>query len=1205
MNRAGWFWRSLAIAFCFVWTLPASGDFAYEEDFTLLDGLGLPYGIEIERNSHYSHGHAKVLDGRYAVLVMGNRHWLTTPALGDFRLEADWSIEASHGSDSADLGWELCFHRDRLVGGGHVLGFMRYGKSQRFVISLDGHEIASRENVTSKDLKAAKLSVDVVRGSLRVLVCGVDCSADIPVGRGCLCFDSSFTAGEQLYLSRVTLTSPETPDKDEFLRRRIEIPACQGFQEPLVYEIVMSRYRDGCEELTCELSGGVASLGRRIETGGKEWESVIEKLESPYVRMEAENGHERTFFLWNGEREFFDERVERFRGKNMRPWPCRRTYRRCGKTVSPRLAAGYKHAICDPWRFAANGPYEVQLDANGRKVYEGESVTDNRVCVKVVSPEDKRIVGKIPMDIPRYAAAVAHARREHYFFDDEDVRFTVVASYRARKWGSDEVALKIALTDVYGNSVNDVELQEGERQNSEACDGLACIKVPVRLARNPGCGVWKLSVTKTVGPLPEECDEEIFEVLSAKPDGPCPPLASGLPVFVSMPNEMKHLEQNAFDPWAAFGGIGHYYAIDNRYPKVGEELEIWRLLSLYRRKWWCWNSDRNSGDADSYGTWARQLMKHADFYGGTDARRYGLCRYELGARWHYVAEQLRMLRDYVVECRPNLKGLTPERANALVERGNGPSFDDLREIFESGWNDYNAYCRKRISNLRTEFSNYLLNVNPKMGFANYGPYAFYISHYKTAYALDYAGYCMEKDPRIRENGSFWLFEEYHHWCDYPLHRPALFVATYDYHYGYGRRIFPEIYYSGWSPCLDGAVYNAHPLVKTRLDPSHQRRIAYQYVYGTPHFKNGQYGYWRDYGFHARTPEKESMEEFVKAWGNVVANRPVRAPKSPFLVVDLDLLRRHGEYFETETNAVVAERDPMTSALVASEQVDICNTGEEALAYAHDRCVAKGYVTPVVCSMADLDSITPDMTDFIVLPPIGPGTPVPVLESIRRLHARGVNLLVSEKAVGLEDLFGVERDPNGPRPIVRIGDEVFSHKLARACYRAAGASVMLCGASHPVRGEEDVPLVFFHKTKTGRTAFVNVPPTVLRRATFRNVYHWGQDSLCEAMQTAYGEILSFLAPSPSLKSSDGVVLGAYTADGDFIVVISDESPIYNDSASYPKAVRLVVREKDIECRGIESDVPYSIVSRGQGVLAVRITLMKDTAAFLKFGKQKER
>jgi hypothetical protein len=60
---------------------------------------------------------------------------------------------------------------------------------------------------------------------------------------------------------------------------------------------------------------------------------------------------------------------------------------------------------------------------------------------------------------------------------------------------------------------------------------------------------------------------------------------------------------------------------------------------------------------------------------------------------------------------------------------------------------------------------------------------------------------------LRRNGSFWMFEDYHVSCDYPLLRASYWVAGYDMLYPKGRKIYPEIYTGGWTRCLDGAVFN--------------------------------------------------------------------------------------------------------------------------------------------------------------------------------------------------------------------------------------------------------------------------------------------------------------------------------------------------------------------------------------------------------------
>ena len=45
--------------------------YAFHESFEVADDVGEAYGIDIERNSRYSHGHGIVSDGLYEILLSG------------------------------------------------------------------------------------------------------------------------------------------------------------------------------------------------------------------------------------------------------------------------------------------------------------------------------------------------------------------------------------------------------------------------------------------------------------------------------------------------------------------------------------------------------------------------------------------------------------------------------------------------------------------------------------------------------------------------------------------------------------------------------------------------------------------------------------------------------------------------------------------------------------------------------------------------------------------------------------------------------------------------------------------------------------------------------------------------------------------------------------------------------------------------------
>ena len=1172
--------------------------YSFHESFEVADDVGEAYGIDIERNSRYSHGHGIVTDGRYEILLAGNRHRLATPKFADFRLDLDWSIEVPGNLENTVLGGIgkgvlILFRHDPDTGRAHRLEIFHGRGRSSLSILADGKVVAVREEDETDLTCDQHLTLEVRGGEATVSTCGLETT--FPVGdgpsRGYVALDAAPHTNQVLHIRSVDLTSPESPAKEEFARYRISLGRSQGFSAPVEYEVALSRYETGETLLEAELTGTIRSrpMEGRVVTGGHEWESIIERLDTPFVRIAGPDGA--TFAkcnFWNGDRWLRDAEVNRWRIETNRPpielepWPKHftKTFRTFPQSYA--VAAGYKRAIADPLRFPAEYGRERVVAQDGTPLYDGAALEGGRVFVRATSPADKRIVSRIPEGIPHRDEALAHARNQHYFYESESVRFRVEAFFRDAEWAPSEISVAPEITDVFGGAVAPRLVVE-DAEAAPAAGGIRSIVRETRLDGTLPCGVYKLRWTLRTGAGPEERGQAIFEVLPDDPDGPCPPLASGLPLLLAMPNEFRYYEQNAFDPWAEFGGAGHYYALDTRYPKVGNELELWRLLPVYRRAWWCWNWARNSDQLDMFSDFNKDILRHARYFGGVDKNLNWLGRYELGCLSFYKGHQLQLLREFLHE-----KGLEEK-----IPAPEWLPYDSLRALFLECWEEWVEWARPRIDAASQKYADDLLSVNPGLGQGCYGPYGFYASCYKTAYALRYDGYPILQDPRLLENGSFWLLEEYHHSCDYPLCRAALFVATYDLHYGgKGRRIYPEIYYAGWERCFDGAVFRAHPMSLTYLPPSHQRRVAYQYAFGTPQFRDGKYRFWSDDGFHARDPESEEIEEFIYAWGNVVRNRPVKAAKSPVFFHDLDALHRNGEYLDEDCNGLGrSNRDKY------SQYADVCNTAEEDLAYVYEQALSNGYSTPVATTFSEIGCFDPANAEFAILPPIVEGTPQPIIDAIRALHERGVPLLAFEQVVGLEDIFGVRRAPE--RNIGRVGDESFSNRMANARYVADGAKTLLSAAER-AGTPEDIPLVLAYADASGRAVLVNAPPASIRRSSFREGDHAGQESLCEALKAAMGKAFAFLAPEPAVKAEHGIVFATTAANGDISVVLSDEPPFYKDRTRYPMPLRLTLRLPGIERAEIKADAAFSVVSRAPGLLVLRTSLERDSASFFTFG-----
>ena len=1172
--------RTLAAsAFSLAAFVACAGEYVFEEDFSVKDERNRAYGIDIEENTSYAHGHGRVADGKYEIVVQGNRHFLATPKLRDFSLELGYSIKPY--KHDGEVGFMTYFRWDREARRGDVLSVF-HDKEWRLHVLLNGKEVFTRQDTEDVPLEGRTMRLSVKGARANLDLSGTKLSFDVGDGpAGYVGFDTMFSPSLLMTVSKVRLESDSAPEKTKVRDYAFVLDRAQAAQTPIRCDVSLSRYASGETELAYRFSGTVADFTNTVETGGSEWGRVVERLTEPYLRIETPDGEYGNFLAYNGFRTLRCTLPIRGATADNTGWPAEGAYVFRDFPDDFVLVAGYGRFMSTPWRFAANGPYEQIRSADGSLVYEGDSVRGARVAVKATPPADNAIARDIPRDVPRYEEAVAHARRGGFFREGEQVSFAVETVWRADRWSKAEVLERPVFTTVFGEPL------EGEAAVEELSDerlpgGLRRVRQRVTPAKNPGHGVWKLALRG--GKV------EIFEVVSNDPSAVPPPIASGLPFLVSMPNETKYLEQNAFDPWNFFNGIEHYYAVDNQYPVVGETLQVWRLLPLYNRGWWCWNWSRNSDDYDQYTMRNRAIIRNCRYFGGYDNRSQKSARYDFSWLSAYNDAQLKLVRDYVAERRPPLKRLTLGRLDECVKANKPFSFEELRDLFDTCWDDFIAWARPRIKAAEQRFTDYILGVNPSVGLATYGPFPVYVARYKTAYVLKYMGYPLEDDPRVRENDSFWLFEEYHHSCDYPVYRAALFVTSYCMNHPGGRKIYPEIYTSSWGRCADGAVFQAHPFPGGRyVRDSHQRKVAYTYAYGTPYFKDGRYSYWRDWGFHARNPEREAMEELVYAWGRMYRNQPERSAKAAFIAVDEAQIARHGEYFDDECN----------SSYFGENLADICNTAEEGLAYAYEKAVEAGYNTPVLTTLAELDSITPDMADFVMLPPIVEGTPEAHVAAVRRAWERGVNLLCTEDCVGLEDVFGVKRAAKD-RKVGYVKGESFSHKTAVAKYEADGAKTTLFGAAD-IDSPRDIPVVMAREGRS-RTVFVNLPPASVRKNSFRQHFHWGSDSISTTMRRAMRESFAFLAPSPAVKTERGNAVACFTGGGDLVVVVSDDSPNYNDPEAYPATFRFEVSVPGVGGRAIESDARYTVVERSADRLVIRAETDKDTAYFFKFSRR---
>jgi hypothetical protein len=275
--------------------------------------------------------------------------------------------------------------------------------------------------------------------------------------------------------------------------------------------------------------------------------------------------------------------------------------------------------------------------------------------------------------------------------------------------------------------------------------------------------------------------------------------------------------------------------------------------------------------------------------------------------------------------------------------------------------------------------------------------------------------------------------------------------------------------------------------------------------------------------------------------------------------------------------------------------DVYNTAEESLAYSYNVSRDAGLPAGFLTTCKDLQNLTPDMVDLLVIPPVTETAPTEHVRLIRSLHEQGVNLLCFESACGLEDLFGIS-PINEKKPIhkIMLGDSVeyVEHELCTARYMNAGADAVLTGAE-TTDGIFDIPVLSTHKTKWGRTAFFNIPPTVVNRRNDMPSASYGKGPLSLIVRNALIDVIKKL--SNPIVQSENVKLIAFHDKNDRIVII-----VENDSQS-SNVSPVVVSISNTMPENLSCDKDFVVSNKSTDGIVVKVFLKQHESAIIEIRK----
>jgi hypothetical protein len=1150
--------------------------YLFHDNFRSCDENNRACNWTVLQNSDLSHQHRQREDGRYLITVTGNRHIPNTPKLREFALKLRFAVDDAM-AQNPEL--RIYFWYDTAKRAGH---FVAYKLEERQCLVSLGEEHGNHAAIiatqtqpfNAQQLSPWNITLQVTQKTIEVDFENCAFEFDAPEGNsqgGKIAFDRSNFFGA-LELQEVTLSSDENvPAKVLLPETQIVFPPdINGFHTPLRYTMAITQL-ENTARLDLEISG---SDRDHPDVPWYPYHGLLfEELTAPYVRLGARRfypiAHE-SLILANPDPQkqkyFYQALYEKPQ------WPLRASFYLDEIPATETIAAGYE--FCDNKSGAkhlSGGPNEVIFDAaSGEILYAGAAVRKSTFVLELRSQDDKEICKQIPHDDPRYEKALAFARRNHFFVESESCRFKVALRVPADDYRAQDFTLTCRLENAFTEELETLALSPFETRSEVVLGFTEFTTALPAFTLQPG--LYHLYFELHFAGRRALCQRHAFEIIAADPDAAAPPQLSGLPLLFSMPNEIKGLEQDQFEPYLTIeNSIAHYLSITTHYPAVAREHHIPAILKIYRRKWLLWLTDRITEHP--------QMALHHDIIRQCDfihpPREHNLLPpFEMWKPQTYSGTVLDALIAFLQSdefFENNEKYLTLETVEKVAQAKVLFPEEAIEELVNNHWMPWLRFFEKwNIANNIT-LQNQLQEINPAIKRATYGPMNVYVAHGKGSHVLKYKGMLSQF------NDGFFLFEDYPFACKYNIQRgpillAALKMADPDV------KIYPESYPPGEQGCPDGAVNYAWPPVGVASYPAiSEKKRFFEYAYAAVWFDHGEFHYWQDNGFHARAWPREYFEVMLESWKFIHHAKPLKPLRTTAYLYSETLCENHPAFYEYANPR-------------GYPWGDIYNTAEETIPYAWETARLDGQQSGFLCALDSLHEVSPDDVGLLVLLPLC-GATREHLDTIRRLHEQGINLLAFENVEGLEDIFGVEplekplivtnicvNDSLPNNPLAKLGalKEYTDHPLCKAKYCSKGADILLQG---------EAPVLFLNQTRTSKAALFNVPPTVVRRDSFYERVAYGRNSISELMNRAVA-IMQRELGNPAVTTTAGKIIAFQAEDGARHIIVEEDA--FPDQPT-PIAPLITIRLPEIGEKKISCDKPFSLVSSRNDAVEIRLQL----------------
>ena len=469
-------------------------------------------------------------------------------------------------------------------------------------------------------------------------------------------------------------------------------------------------------------------------------------------------------------------------------------------------------------------------------------------------------------------------------------------------------------------------------------------------------GVYHIHAELFRNDLPLASVRRAFEIIPESPEKSAP-LLSGLPEIY--PNGFTDDASEHFNPWGdTVCDIAHYSSSGNMYTyRAGSGCS--KLLKVYHRIWTsCCDPDKNSEEDNRF------IRKNASIVqsrilGGPSGRYY--LHSESSYQDPWLAAQLREFAG---------RDLT------------------FNELFPARWREWLDFIAPRV---RDRFR----SVNTFEGATKSAEYlaaATYGAIYKGPNYSRLMGIDLRNGKYGEILSGYAVVEDYPYAGRYPLSRSTWQFTSFSME-APDVRWLPEIYGLN-AETADPRIVYAHPPygISRTPDGFFFTRVT-ELLYGTAWFDGAKFRFWDGFGLlHSSEWTPEMFDALLRAIAFYREARPAKPLRSPAYVYSRAACDRHGYFYERN------ERFIRGGSMI--------NTAEEFPAYVYEIAKRDGQPGGFQTRMEWLSGLNPDDVSALVLPPLD-GVPESELAEVRRLHENGVNLICSENAASLADLFNVD------------------------------------------------------------------------------------------------------------------------------------------------------------------------------------------------------